>query len=271
MLSLDAPAVALAWQGLLGRVAGVTLTGAEAFVLGASVWLAYAADRWIEGWRLDPAQTRTARHRFYQYYRWPTAFAWVAIFALDVIVAFRALPVRALTAGFLLLAPVLAYLLSHQLIHREHRWRLPKELCVAGLLAGGVALFPAAHESAALRALAPPLGLFALLCFANCALISAWEHEVDVAHEQTSLARQFRQGAAMSRSLPWMLAFVGILVALAESGDARVAASCATASAVLLRVVDWAEPRLGWRAARVLADAALLTPVFPLLSRSLGS
>ncbi len=69
VLSLDAPAIALVWQALLARVVQVTLGWPEAFVLGCSVWLAYAADRWIEGWRLDPAQIRTQRHYFYQRWR----------------------------------------------------------------------------------------------------------------------------------------------------------------------------------------------------------
>jgi hypothetical protein len=79
VLSLDAPVVALLWQWLLGRVAGVEPGWPQGFVLGTSVWLAYAADRWIEGWRLDPGQIQTQRHDFYQRWRWPLCFVWCAV------------------------------------------------------------------------------------------------------------------------------------------------------------------------------------------------
>ena len=265
ILSFDAPVVAILWQWLLAQAAAVQLRPVHVFVLGTSVWLAYAADRWIEGWRLRPEQTRTQRHRFYQRHRWVVAVVWCVILVADVGVAIAQLTRREFTGGLLLLAPVLAYLLSHQLIHRTRQWRPPKEVCVAALLAGGVALFPAVQPDATLRFLAAPLGLFALLCFANCALISVWEHEVDATHGQTSLARQFAGGAAVSQTLPWMLMVVGWLAALAESGPARSAALCAVASSGALGAIDLLEPKLGWQRSRVLADVALMTPAIPLL------
>ena len=266
VLSLDAPLVAVLWQWLLARPARVGLHWPHAFVLGATVWLAYAADRWIEGWRLEPDRIRTQRHHFYHRWRWPVAALWLAVFAADLVTAFLRLNRRELDAGFLLLAPVLAYLLSHQLIHRHHPWRAPKEICVAVLLGAGVALFLLARPEVALRPLAAPLGLFTLLCFANCALISVWEHEVDATHGQTSFARQFRRGAAFGRTLPWLLAVVAALLAGSETGDTRAAAACVAASSLLLGALDRAEPRLGAQLARVLADVALLTPLVPLLA-----
>lgn len=251
---------------MLARVAGASLIWPHAFILGASVWLAYVADRWIEGWRLTPDQTRTQRHRFYQRRRWPVAAVWCIVLAADLAVAIRWLAAREFEAGLLLLAAVLVYLLSHQLVHRDRRWRAPKEVCVAALLAGGAALFPATQPEVSLHALAAPLSLFALLCFANCALIAAWEHEVDETHGQTSLSHQFEHGQLVGRTLPWMLLLIGVLVAAVERGDGRTASLCAASSAALLGLVDRLESRLGWQAARVLADGALLTPLFPLLA-----
>ncbi len=265
VLSLDAPAVALLWQWLLARVAAVALGWPQALVLGTSVWLAYAADRWIEGWRLGPGQVRTQRHAFYQRGRWPVAAGWLLVLTADLAIATSRLTRREFQAGLLLLAPVLAYLLSHQLIHRHHRWRAPKEVCVAALLAGGAVLFTAARPDVAWQPLVAPLGLFALLCFANCALISAWEREVDQTHGQTSFSLQFRRGAALSRRLPWVLATVAGLLCAVESGAARTAAACALASSVLLAAIDRAESDLGWQLARVLSDVALMTPLAPLL------
>jgi hypothetical protein len=265
VLSLDAPAVVLLWQGLVAHAAGVPLGPAPRFVLGASVWLSYAGDRWIEGWRLAPARVLTARHSFYQHWRWSIAALGAAVLALDVAVAEHGLRPADLMGGFLLLGAVLAYLLSHQLIHRRNPWRLPKEACVALLLAGGVALFILAGRAFLLRTVGGPLGLFAGLCLANCALISLCEREVDRGHGQTSLVRQFRGAVALIRALPWLLAVLAGLVAAVGAAVARPAAACACASGLLLGLVDRWEDRLGRQAARVLADVALLTPAAPLL------
>jgi hypothetical protein len=261
ILSLDAPAVVVLWQVLIARSASIKISASEGMVLGSSVWLAYAADRWIEGWRLVPDTVRTQRHRFHQRRRWPMLALWVAVLALDLATAVRGLPTAALKAGFLVLIPVAAYLLSHQLIHRKIRLRAPKEVCVALLLGAGSAVFPASRAGADIRAMAVPLILFVLLCFANCALISVWEDEIDRSHGQTSLALQFSRAAAVSRALPWLIFVLSAGVLVAAVPHARGAAACAAASGVLLGLVDMAEPRLGWAAARVLADVALMTPL----------
>jgi hypothetical protein len=261
ILSLDAPAVVVLWQALIARSASVGTSGAERFVLGSSVWLAYAADRWIEGWRLLPNNIRTHRHRFYQRWRWPILFLWAAVLGLDVTVAVTGLTGAAFRGGVLLLLPVAAYLLSHQLVHRKTRWRAPKEVCVALLLGGGAAVFAVSRPGADVHAIAVPLILFVLLCFANCALISVWENEVDRSHGQTSLALQFGRAAAVSRALPWLIVALAGVVWFVGVPHARGASACAAVSGILLGVVDIAERRTGWAAARVLADVALMTPI----------
>jgi hypothetical protein len=270
ILSLDAPAVVLLWQGLFAWTASVELGPPECFVLGSSVWLAYAADRWIEGWRLVPARIQTDRHRFHQRWRWPMAAVWAAVLGLDLATAFRSLPAPEIRGGALLLVLVIVYLFSHQLIHRNYRWRAPKEVCVAGLLGAGAALFVAERPGARLHAIAIPLALFVLLCFSNCALISVWENEVDRSHGQTSFALQFGRGAALSRRLPWIIFAVALSVGIAGREKLHVPALCACASAALLGLIDLAEPRMGRRMARVLADVALMSPAVPLAMRHLG-
>jgi hypothetical protein len=266
VLSLDAPAVALLWQWLLARVAHTPLAWPQVFILGAATWLAYAADRWIEGWRLSPAQVLTQRHWFYQHRRWPAFVAWLGVLTVALAVAFTRLNSRELSAGLLVLAPVLVYLLSHQLLHRGHPWRAPKELCVALLFAAGVACFPLARDPGVLRPLAAPLVLFGALCLANCALISLWESEVDHAHGQTSLALQYPRGRQLVHALPWLLAALAAGSAVLETRIARTTALCAATSGVLLGMVDFAHARSGRQLARVLADVALMTPLVPLLA-----
>ena len=265
VLSLDAPAVALLWQWLLARVASVQLGWPHAFILGASVWLAYAADRWIEGWRLRPGQIQTQRHDFYHRWRWPLCALWCAVLGADLMISVLCLTARELTAGLLLLLPVIAYLLSHQLIHRRHPWRAPKEICVALLFGGGVSVFPLAQPGEAVHSLLGPLGLFCLLCFSNCALISLWEQAVDEAHGQTSLALQFRRTRAFTRLLPWLIAATALGFAPAASGAVRTTLVCAVMSGVLLGLLDLVQSRIGPRGARVLADVTLMTPLAVLL------
>ncbi len=264
ILSFDAPAVAFLWQWLLARSVNVTLHAQHAFILGASVWLAYVGDRWIEGWRLS--RVFTLRHLFYQRWRWPVAGVWLAVLISDVGVALLELTAPEFRAGLVLLAFVMTYLFSHQLVHRNHGWRAPKEVCVAVLLGGGVALFPLVQSPFACWLLMPPLVFFMLLCFVNCVLISAWECEVDEMHGQTSIALQFRRGMAFSTAAPWVLAGAAAAFTAVWAGDkARPAILCAIASSVSLGVVDVLEPRFGRQLARVLADFALMTPVVPLL------
>ena len=265
VLSLDAPLVAFLWQELLARLGRVALGWPQAAVLTSSVWLAYVLDRWIEGWRLSPAQLRTQRHTFYQRWRWPVAVVWSVLLAADLAIAWTQLTSREWLGGALLLAPVLLYLLSHQWIHRSRSWRVPKEICIAALFGAGVAVFLLAPAPRLIVKLAIPLTLFTLLCFVNCVLISRWEQEVDEIHGQVSLALQYHGHPAVVTALPWLLAAgAGCLLFAEPDGIARVAVACTLASSTLLGVVDLLQRRLGWQLARVLADAALMTPLLPL-------
>jgi hypothetical protein len=261
VLSLDAPAVTLAWLALVSRSLGVDLGWPPFVVLGSSVWLAYAADRWIEGWRLAEAQVRTPRLRFYQRWRGPVAAVWVVVLVLDVAVGLTTLPWAAVVAGWVVTAAVATYLLSHQLVHRTHRWRLPKEVCVAMLLTAGCAVFLVGRSDAV--AMGSLLALFALTCFVNCVLISLWERDVDYVQEQSSLALESRHAAWIPWT-PWLLALGAAALALGGREPHRTVAGCAAASALLLALIDRLEPRLGWQAARALADLVLLTPLVPL-------
>lgn len=265
ILSLDAPSVVVLWQLLLANAASVIVGRAEVFVLGSSVWLAYCADRWIEGWRLRPESIRTHRHLFHQRERWPLAAAWIVVFALDLTAAIRGLSSAEFRAGCILLLAVSAYLLSHQFVHRNSRWRAPKEACVAVLLGAGAAVFIVNRTGASLHAMSVPLALFVLLCFCNCALISLWEDAVDRSHGQTSLALQLGRAAAYNRALPWAILALSLAILLEGGGRTRAAAACGAASGALLGAIDLAERRIGRARARVLADVALMTPSVPLL------
>lgn len=258
ILSLDAAAVVVVWQFGVARQVGVTIGWPHAFVLGCSVWLAYSGDRWIESWRLGDDQVVTARHHFHQQHRWAMLLAMAIGLLVDAAVAIRFLDGRDIVAGSLLSAAVLVYLVSHQWLHRHASWRVPKELLIATLLTAGVWLFV---RDAGVGRLAAPLALFWLLCFGNCALISRWESGVDREQDQTSLALQLPRTARLIPALPWAIAAVACLALTAGPGPRDSLAWSALVSALLLAAIDKLEPTLGWRRARVAADAALLTPL----------
>ncbi|MEZ5415549.1 MAG: hypothetical protein R3F03_14685 [Opitutaceae bacterium] len=258
VLSLDAPAVAVGWQWFFGRIAGASINWHHHIILGSAVWLAYAADRWIEGWIVPAEKIRTKRHAFYQRHRWSALVIWLLVLTAAVATAWRWLHPSEFDAGLIVLGPVLLYLLSHQLAHRHHPWRVPKEVCVALLFAAGTSCFILAQDQSLAGPLLAPLTLFAGLGLANCALISVWESEVDREHGQTSLALQHPARARLIHALPWLLAMVSVLYGLLKS---TIDWSALTASALLLGLVDLGHHRTGREISRVLADVALLTPL----------
>lgn len=267
VLSLDAPAVVAAWQWLFATLAGVHIRWPEVIVVSASVWLAYAADRWFEARMLPVGQIRTRRLRFYHDHTKGVALVWLVVFVVDMTVAFGWLTRREIFAGVLLLTPTLLYLLSHQLAHRDSPWRVPKEICIATLIAGGACVFVLAHATPGDRGLAGAILLFATLCFSNVTLIGVWEAEVDATQGQVTLARQFRWAPLLSRSLPWLVAAVAL--SWHGRGLDRLAGASVAAAAIALGIVDRIERRAGRQVARVLADLVLLTPLVPLVGRLL--
>ncbi len=279
VLSLDAPLVAVVWQALFARVLRVDLPWYQPLLLGLAVWVVYVADRWIEGWRLSPERVKTQRHHFYISWRWSVFWLGLAVILAALGIAAVCLPTREWAASVVLAVPTGIYLLSHQLLHRHHPWRVPKEFCIAAIFPLGTALGPVAAAlpgginwhfigeafDGRLAALWLPLGLFGLLCLANLALISAWEAEVDVSHGQTSIALQFPRGVPLIHALPWLLLAAGLGVAVGSGGVERIAGLCLAASAALLVALDYLEPRIGRQAARAFVDLALLTPAVGLL------
>jgi hypothetical protein len=260
VLSLDAPVVAVLWQALFARLAGVQLGWHDPVLIGVAVWIVYVADRWIEGWRLTPEIVRTQRHYFYIRWRWPVFGFGIAAIVATTVIAITCLDEREFKAGFVLLIPTLLYLFSHQLVHRHHPLRLPKEICIATIFAIGCALAPAVQAPDKIITLLIPTALFGLLCFANCALIASWEQEVDAVHGQTSLALQWSRGLTLIHTLPWLLFALGFTAVFVPAHIARSVAICISASGLLLGLLDVIHPRIGRQAARAAIDVTLMTP-----------
>jgi hypothetical protein len=101
---------------------------------------------------------------------------WLVVLLGSVGVAICTLPLVQIVAGLGLTMAVVMYVVSHQFLHRTHRGRVPKEICIAVLLTGGIVVFLIGRFG--IRAAALPLTFFAGACFTNCAVISWWERDV---------------------------------------------------------------------------------------------
>lgn len=246
VLSLEAPLVAVLWQRLLAQTLGVPLGWPQTLLLGAGVWLVYAADRWLDARKegeLSP------RHRFYRRYRLPVAALWFVTLALSLGVALTRLGALELTAGLALTALAFVYLL------RRHgsRGQPVKELEVAllfGLGGGFFLLFAGAPPLPLAELLAP----FTALCFVNVALIGLWEGD----ERAVPLAARF---PALERTLPfWLVILAGGCLLLAVFSPYRPVYVAAALSGLLLGLLTRAAS-LRPATRHVLADAALLTPL----------
>lgn len=254
----------MAWQSILARVVGITLQPYHVVLLGVSVWLAYAADRWIEGWRLSTETVRTQRHYFFLRWRWPAFSIWIVALVVGIGLAIYRFTPREWLASIGMLAATLLYVLSHQFLHRAQLWRVPKEICVAVIIALGSALYPATLATDKLQLLALSTGLFMLLCLTNCLLISEWEHEVDLRHGQKSFAFQFSHARAFAEALPYGILALSIGIACLSDGATCTAAWCGAVSAMLLAALNALQPKIGRELAHLLADVVLLTPLLAL-------
>ncbi len=235
LLSLDAPLVAVVWQLFLAADAGVEVPPAAAVVLGLVVWGVYLADR-----ALDAAGgcAGSDRHRFAAAHR-PIQVSVAALaFLVAGVIAFTLLPSNYLSTGAVVSAVLGAYLLA---IHAGRRWlgAGAKELSVGITFAAGVSI-PLAAQSGSPHYWLPAVVAFAGLCALNCLLIAVWE------------------GEATPR---WAFALAALALVAAAGASAAVAAAIGL-SAATLGLLHGARARVSPRAARVLADAVLLTP-FP--------
>ncbi|HLX44791.1 MAG TPA: hypothetical protein VKR43_15200 [Bryobacteraceae bacterium] len=236
LLSLDAPIVAVLWQLLFARCFHAGLSAAAAILLVLAVWLIYAADRVLDA---RDETSRQPRHEFYRRHWRAVVPMWSAVLILTGWLAWTRLPSPMFERGLLLLTAVALYLIA---VHVSRRaW--PKEAAVAVLFALGASLAIWGHIHTV--ADVATVVLFCCLCWINCAAISQWE--------QDRVSRGPIAAAAVSVA-------AASLILVPEHRPVLGAAEAA--SAVALLALDLGRRHLSTDALRVLADAALLTPIF---------
>ena len=258
-LSLDAPLVAVAWQGLFAVSFGVTLAWYHPVILGLSVWLVYVADRLLDAGKLELNQPHTFRHVLHAKYRWVFTAAWLVIFGIVGVLVLSFLTPREILLGAGVIAAVSAYGVGIHLLETK-RPIFTKELQVGLVFGAGVTL-GVWTQVASLQLLVSSL-LFAALCSLNCLLIAVWERRVDQAQQQPSLALTLPR---LPKLLPpaLILFSLGTLV-LTPLLPYQLTLSLALAAALLWLLNAYREA-FSRESLRVLADVALLTPLLYLL------
>lgn len=259
LLSLDAPAVAVAWTWFAARLTHTAVPAATCIAMGLAVWVLYAADRLLDTRSLDPMSDPgefEARHFFHHRHRRAFGFGIVAATVGLALLLPRLAPdaIRlylteaALMAGY--------FVLIHAAPSRAGRRQvmLPKELMVGPFFAAATFIPTVARNPGLRLALAPDAMLFAALCCLNCLFIYAWEHPQPKAHWTTNRA------VPRLSMLASLLIVAGLGLALAHRTLWLYPVACAASAAVLLGL-DRARSLMGRPTLRAAADAALLTPL----------
>jgi hypothetical protein len=249
VLSLDAPAIAVAWQWLFAKTFHVTIGASILFVTGACVWMIYAADHLLD---VRSGATYSARHRFMaRHSRWFVASA-IWVFASAAVAAWR-FPLAIWVGALELTAAVGIYLGFVHLLGDRVRHHWPKEFVIGAVFAAGSTI--ATWTSA--RGAWPAILLFAGLCTLNCCAVDYWEWQgngvlLRYPHTMTRwVARHFMWCAVgLLAAAVVVFALVGTMIPIAVS-----------ASVLLLMLVNGRRRWLSPEAIRLLADAALLTPL----------
>jgi len=239
LLSLDAPLVAVLWQALFGRCFHASVNALCVVLLVLAVWLIYAADRVFDAWR---ESSRLPRHEFYRRH-WRTVLPiWSVVFAFAGWLAWTRLPSWLFQQGVMVFALVAVYFGAVHLAPAGLRRAWPKEAAVAILFALGASL--AAWNQVRSAEDVETILLFSCLCWINCEAIERWEG---------------RKSGGWPIGAAAMGVAVAALVLLHQHRP--VLSATETASALAFVFLDRGHHRFTADALRVLADAALLSPI----------
>ena len=234
LLSLDAPVVALLWQILFARCFHARVDFLPSVLLVLAVWLIYAADRTLDAWT---GSGERPRHEFYRRHWRALLPLWIFVLAAGSALAWMQLTPELLFNGLALGATVALYFaLLHLGIFQK-----TKEAAVAVLFGLGATVSAWANVRTAVDIEA--IALFSCLCWINCVAIEHWEGE-----------SKWPVAAAAG--------FVALAAALLLFSSRPVLGGAVAASALCFVLLDRARRHFSSDALRVLADVALLSPLF---------
>ncbi len=259
VLNLDAPVVAVVWQELFARMAGVGFSWPQRALLFVAVWEVYFADRWLDA-RVGRHES-TERHRFHLRIGGMGWLIQAVVCVIGVALAFQCLNREGwLAAGAVGAATAVWFALTH--LDGAHLGWLPKEAGVGLVFAAGAALQPWALTELPKGGLLGGAVLFAVVCIQNCASITVWE---SLPADRTDPGSFLNRWPKWARNVGRVSLGLGVLIvsiACANfGGDLLKAGICAAVSLFALGWLDFGRPATRRRGTRILADLALLTPL----------
>ena len=260
LLSLDAPLIAVLWLQLFAVSLHVRLEPVVSLALAMVVWIIYVGDRLADGLNADSLAPLSARHRFHRVHRRSLSAALSMGSGLGLWACLH-LDEATFRAGLALSLAIGAYFVA---VHTL-RLRVPKEAFVALLFSVGT-FFPVwIHGAEPASVLTVVLGLFGAICWVNVVLIeySEWGHfgyrRCEMPHVTTVCA---------GPRLTWIAGALGIVASsLAFLARLRLESPVLLAialTAAALSALSVCRRQLSIECVRVLADVALLTPIFVL-------
>ncbi len=262
LTSLDAPTVAVVWLLAFAWAANILLPLWLPCTLALATWAVYIGDRLLDARPAHSAASPLAcnlRPRHYFHWRFRRFFIPAAAISgiTAILLARHFMLPDARTRNTLLACAALAYFTSvHHPSRLISRFTIPKELLVAVLFTL-TCIAPTWFRMASgqLWLLAPALAFIAL-AWLNCHAIEVWESPTS--GSSSEIRRLALTGAAL-----------GLLAAAASFNQPRSALLLvsATASSLLLALLQACRTRLEATTLRAAADLVLLTPLLLLVMR----
>lgn len=265
LFSLDAPSVAVLWAWALARSVGADASWSALAVLGIGTWLIYVTDRLLDSRPGASGADLRERHFFHARHRRALLVCGaVSVVPLAWLIVCRMPAAARREDAWIFLAAMVYFAAVHL---PKIRIRFPHELAVAPVFAAATVAPAWAASTTARVDLLWLAALFAALCWLNCAAIHAWES-----------AKPPRRWSFTSTLALAIACLAGALMfpAMHHPGVFRLLAAM-LASALLLFALDRDFRRsrrhavtpygeLSTLALRILADAALLTPLLLMFS-----
>jgi hypothetical protein len=235
LLSLDAPLVALAWQDFLARCYGTQLLPQGRAVLGLTVWAIYIADRLLDVRR--PAIGEEGRHhRFYREHQKAWCMVLAVVAAVDGICTLFWLRPSVFFHGLFVAGASVVYLAVFT--GKSRRWNFWKKTSAALLFSSGVFLVAAVNTQEGMYSLVKPWVAFTALCGANLMLIDHWRNKGNTTRISVEI----------------------LVCTVLCIGSGKLYLALALSFLLLAGIAYWTRT-LSLEARRVLADAALFTPL----------
>ena len=267
VLSLDAPAVAVAWSWAIAHAAGASWVVAHAALLALATAAVYLFDRVRDAGRLSGERPPPLRHAWVARHRRSALVAACVAGAAAVLLALRLPPTGVLWAAGVAVAAVGVLALPRAASPAWPVAIVGRPAAVGAVFAAGAAL-PAIAAGADPRSLGPSLLGLAAVAALNVAMIAAWEGDLDDGAAAPRAAGpatlRWRVGAAVGLAVAICSAgaFRGVPLAAEAAplaaGPGRSLAAALVLGALLLASLEAFGSRLSSEARHLAADGALL-------------